>query len=111
MIYKWVPGQGRPNGKTWKTKPAVECFGENPVKIQFRFETVWMKMHDSRFVGGDNKRITTAALVVSDDVVLAIGYEDYLSVRITSDPLNLAWRNMLHDRINDCDVDEMELGL
>lgn len=70
MIYKWVPGQGRPNGKTWKTKPAVECFGETPVKIQFRFETVWMKMHDSRFVGGDNKRITTAALVVSDDVRL-----------------------------------------
>ena len=102
MAYKWVPGQGRPNGETWKTKPAVECFGETPVKIQFRFETVWMKLYDGKFVGGDNKNITTAALVMPDDsILLAIGYEDYLSVSITSDPENIAWRNMLHGRIKE----------
>ena len=112
MTHKWVPGQDRPNGKTWKAKPAVEHIGEVPVKILFRFETVWMKLYDGKFVGGDNKKITTASLVMPDDsVLLAIGYEDYLSVPITSDPVNIAWRNTLHGRISDCDFDEMELGL
>lgn len=100
MIYKWISGQPRPSGQTWKVKPGVDRLGETVVKVKFRFETVWMKMYDGKFIGGNNQKVTTANLVTPDGLLPAIGYEDYLSVPITNDPENIAWRNVLHERLH-----------
>ena len=52
MIYKWISGQPRPKGQTWIAKPDAEYLGETAIRIKFRFETVWMKLYEGKFVGG-----------------------------------------------------------
>ena len=95
MIYKWVPGHPRPAATTYRNRPKITNLGQEAMKVEFRFETVWViKEPNGTLNGGDGQRITTAVL---PDGRALIGYEtlDYK----TSDPLNVSWRNILLERM------------
>ena len=95
IIHKWVPGQPRPLAKTYRNRPQITNLGQTAIRVEFRFETVWVIQDpNGALVGGDGHRVTTAKL---PDGRALIGYET-LEYQ-TSDPLNISWRNILLERL------------
>lgn len=98
--YKWISGNPVPNTTTYRTRPRPTLLGQTALRIQFRFQTVWVVLNADGSIDGCDDAIATACLIMPDGSLLrAVGYEDYrMCRRIDGDIENETWIKAMMER-------------